>query len=463
MNNLKIWGILLATLIKRKAKLLLLGLLILVMVGVILDLYIQSQISKKVVSEGMVGTYTETDLPKTITSLLSRNLVKVDDNGNIAGDLVDSWQADQDAKVFTFKLKDNQYWSDGSKISTANLNLPVLEADLKIVDDKTFVYTLKDSYSPFPVFLDKPVFKKSSSTDINLDQVGTGPYKTTEVKKDDIFVKKLVLASINNQLPQLDIRIYPNEKIAKEALKLGEVQSLLGINDVSDYQNSNTFAVQSATNFRQLVTIFYNTKDQLLGDDNLRLALSYAAPSIAGEYTAITSIPPTSWAFNKDVRDYLDNPDQAKTYLAKAKLGDGPIVLTATASLAQIGQQVVDSWNKNGIKSVLRVESGVPQNFQALLIAQNIPADPDQYALWHSTQMQTNISKFSSPRIDKDLEDGRKIADINTRLKNYQDFQKILLDHAPATFLYFPKKNVVYLNKISSDLQKVTALQLPEI
>jgi len=95
-----------------------------------------------------------------------------------------------------------------------------------------------------------------------------------------------------------------------------------------------------------------------------------------------------------------------------------------------------------------------------LLIAQNIPADPDQYSLWHSTQTQTNISQISNPRIDKDLEDGRKATDSAVRKARYQDFQKVLLDHAPATFLYFPKYNVVMLKKAQPNLEKVLNLQL---
>jgi peptide/nickel transport system substrate-binding protein len=110
---------------------------------------------------------------------------------------------------------------------------------------------------------------------------------------------------------------------------------------------------------------------------------------------------------------------------------------------------------------VLRVESGIPQNFQALLITQNIPADHDQYSLWHSTQKSgTNISRIDWPRIDKDLEDGRKITDPETRKQKYKDFQRILLDQAPAIFLYFPKYEVVYMKKAEKQLNEILPIQL---
>jgi hypothetical protein len=73
------------------------------------------------------------------------------------------------------------------------------------------------------------------------------------------------------------------------------------------------------TNYEQLVTIFYNAKDPILSDENFRLALSYTEPKIAGEEESITSLPPFSWAFNKDVKDFLDNPEAGKTSLQRVK------------------------------------------------------------------------------------------------------------------------------------------------
>ena len=67
----------------------------------------------------------------------------------------------------------------------------------------------------------------------------------------------------------------------------------------------------------------------------------------------------------------------------------------------------------------------------------DIPKDPDQYVLWHSTQ-PTNISKYKNPRIDKLLEDGRVELNQETRKKIYLDFQRFLVEDSPAIFLYHP-------------------------
>ncbi len=409
---------------------------------------------KATISEGLVGTYTEKDLPVVVTSLISRGLVKVGGNDIVLPDLASSWQVNKEGNEYTLKLNKDLVWSDGRPLVVMDMALPIPEVEISYPGSDTVKFKLADSFSPFPSLLLKPVLRKDSN-------IGVGPYRITRVENSSVFVKKLELTTNDPTLPNLTIRFYPNEKTAGYALKSGEVASLLGVANVSDFAGQRPFELFSNINHSRVVTIFYNTKDPILSDENFRLALSFAAPAIKGQEEAKTSIPIDSWAFNSEVKDYLDNPKMAKSYLAKVKHGlEAPIVLTVTNSLQDVGERVVESWNNQGIKAVLRVESGIPQNFQALLIAQNIPFDPDQYSLWHGTQSETNISKISLPRVDKDLEDGRKTVDLEQRKALYKDFQKTLLDHAPATFLYFPKNNVVYLKKIEAPLKKVLDLQL---
>lgn len=406
-------------------------------------------------AQGLVGTFTETDLPSTVTSLLSKPLFSLDKSGSPSAELIKDIYSNDEATVYTLKLKDNLTWSDSSPLRAQDIILSVPDATISAPDDQTIHFKLADSYSPFLTLLTKPILKKGSN-------LGIGPYKVTKVNKDIVFIKKLTLEPVSDpSLPNLTIQFFPNEKIAKDALKLGLVQAILGINETDDLKDEKPFKLAEKQNYSTLVTIFYNTQDPILSDENLRLALSYFSPVVAGEIEAKTPIAPSSWAFNDQVKDFLDNPEAGKVALDKVKnLGSGPITLTVTSSLKSTGEKVVEAWNKGGVKSVLRVESGIPQNFQALLISQKIPADPDQYSLWHKLG-QTNISRYSNPRLDKDLEDGRKLKNMDSRKLKYQDFQKVLLDHAPATSLYFSKYNILFLKKKETALLKVLKIQLP--
>lgn len=460
-NKLKLWSGFISTFVKRKSyqlkkqqkKLYFLVLPLLLILALVIWNSNRTP-SKQEFSEGIIGTYTQDNLPPLVTNLLTGSLIKMDETGTPQGDIAESWEVNPEATLYKLKLRKDIYWLDGTPIKASDIDMSMPGVAFSVLDDQTLQFKLPDSYSPFLSLLERPIFKKGTT-------VGTGPYKITNVKKDQIFVSKLFLTSPNPDLPDLNIKFFDGERTAKNAFILGEVDGVLGLNDLSDLKKQKTVKVWSKTNYQQLVTIFYNTKDPNLSDENIRLALSFGAPSIEGESEAKTSIPPTSWAFNAQVKDYLSNPEQAKGYWDKVKNGkDKTITLTATSFLRTVGERVVEEWKRQGIKAVLRVESGIPQNFQALLITQNIPADPDQYSLWHSTQLQTNISKFESKRIDKDLEDGRKISDLKVRKQRYDDFQRILLDEAPATFLYFPKYTVAYRAKKEAELKKVIDLQI---
>jgi len=448
----------------RRKKWLLISLLIIILIIGGTSYYFFNANYRDELSEGIVGTHEERDLPDVVLNLISKPLIKVDKTGSPSAELAESWESNKEANLYKVKLKPDLKWADGLPVKASEIYLSIPDVQITALDDSTLEFKLVDTFSPFPTLLTKPILRKSIDSTFGFELVGVGPYKIESVKKDGPFVKKLEFISDDQTNPTVLLTFYPNEKIAKTAFKLGEVEALLGVNDTTDL-NFNNLAVKSFTNFTQLVTIFLNTEDPNLSDENLRLGLAFGAPEIADTQIANTSLSPSSWAFNPNAKDFLNNNEKAEEYLKKVQKGkDETITLTATTSLAGVGERVIESWNNLGLKAVLRAESGIPQNFQALLITQNIPADPDQYSLWHSTQKGgTNISRIASPRIDKDLEDGRKITDFETRKKKYQDFQKILLDEAPAIFLYFPKYEVVYMKKTEAILTKVLQTQLSNL
>lgn len=409
-------------------------------------------------SEGVIGTYLENDLPEPVTRLLSESLVEPDTNGRMKAKLASGWEVNSDATVFKFKLRPNLHWSDGSNINSQDLEFNITDVAVSYPDNTTIEFKLKDSFSPLPSLLTRPLFKKGTL-------LGTGPYKITAAEKSRIFITKLTLESTGKQTPaQIVIRFYPTEKIAITAFEIGEIQSLLGVINLTDFRLRGVSFQKQVTSHR-VIAILYNTKDNLLSNRSLRQALGYSAPTISDEKGARTSFAPNSWAYFGAVNDYLANQEAAKAALGRAKnsLNEGAlkkeIVLTTTPQLQRVGEKVISSWKDLGIKAVLRVESGIPQNFQALLIAQNIPIDPDQYSLWHSTQTKTNLTRYSSARVDKDLEDGRKLIKEEDRKAKYEDFQKTLLEDSPATFLYFPTVNIVYRKKVEDRLNQVLPLQ----
>jgi|SRR3989344_2823196 len=406
------------------------------------------------ISIGLIGTYQEYDLPLEVTRLISQSLVEEDSDGRIKGKLVSGWDTNNDATIFKFKLKDNLFWIDGSVVKSRDLDLNIPNIEISYPDDKTIQFKLKEPYSALPSLLTKPILKKGSL-------LGIGPYKLQKIEKSRIFITKIELKSTDPKLPNIFIRFYPSEKVAVTGFNLGEVQSILGISNSKAFMNNPQVSLKQKTDYTKIVSILIQTQDTFLSNRSLRQALAFAAPKIENEEVANNPYPTFLWAYNPGSKKYLSNPDEAKSALERAKSSvpdeklASEFILTATPNLEEIGNKVINSWKNLGLNPKLRIESGIAQNFQALLITQSIPEDPDQYFLWHATQTKTNLTKYDSKRVDKDLEDGRKLIPEEDRKAKYFDFQKTLLEDAPAIFLYFPKYNIVYLKKSEKLLDKI--------
>lgn len=397
---------------------------------------------------GLIGTYQEHDLPEELTKLISNGLP----------DLVTGWEVNNDATEFKFKLKDNLRWADNTLVKASDLELGIPNTEISYPDDKTIQFKLKEPYSPLPSLLTKPIFKKGTL-------LGTGPYRITKIEKSRIFITKITLHGNDPKLPVVYVRFYPSENVAVTGFSLGEAQVLLGLSSPKSINSNPLIGVKQTTDYSKIVTVLFQTQDPLLKNRSLRQALAYQTPEIKDEETANNPYPPNSWAYNSDSKKYLSNPEEAEAALERAKsnLPDdklhSELILTTTPNLEETGKIIAAAWKDLGFDAKLRVESGIPQNFQALLITQSIPADPDQYFLWHVTQTKTNLAKYDSKRVDKDLEDGRKLITKEERKAKYFDFQKTLLEDAPAVFLYFPKYNIIYLKKIEPLLNKVLNIQ----
>ncbi|MCZ6451494.1 MAG: peptide-binding protein [Deltaproteobacteria bacterium] len=68
--------------------------------------------------------------------------------------------------------------------------------------------------------------------------------------------------------------------------------------------------------------------------------------------------------------------------------------------------------------------------------------DPDSFQVWHSSQAEnkgSNMISYKNARVDKILEEYRREFDPKKRIELYREFQRILHDEQPYTFLFMGK------------------------
>lgn len=383
---------------------------------------------------GIIGNYTPTDFPLKIQRLLSFGLTDLTPQGEATGAAVLDWEVKDEGKVYLFHLKRDLSWQDGNKFQAADINYNLKDAEISTLDDYTLQIKLKEPFSPLPVLLAQPLFRPGL--------VGLGRYKVDLLGIKDDHLVNLTLAPVGSEdLLPIQYKFYPSQDQAIMAYKLGEIDVIEGLSTPNAFINWPV-KVEAQKMSDRYVGLFYNTEDSVLGQKQVRQALTHALSDLPDGERPSSPLNRSSWAYNNGAKKYETDLALAQKIFKQSevatKSGEKKLTIATTEEYEDLARQIAKSWENLNIGVEVKVEKEVPTDFQVLLAVQEIPVDPDQYSLWHSTQRKTNITRYKNPRIDKLLEDGRKIVDSQERKKKYFDFQKYLADDIPAAFLYHP-------------------------
>lgn len=380
---------------------------------------------KKTTKIGVVGRYTTGNLPEWLLQKISRGLTRIETDGSVAADLAVSWEVSDDGKAYRFQLQPSLTWQDGTVFRAGDLEYVFKNISFQPAADNILEFSLTEPFAPFPALLSQPVFKKGL--------LGIGDYRVAGFQFSGDFVRLMKL----NGPEALIFKFYPTEKAAILGFKLGEVDRLEQISDLAALANWSQLKIKPQINEKCFVALFFNTQNALFSSKPFRQALLYAIEKPEDKSRALGPLQPESWAYNSQVKPYNYNLPRAKELLQEAGVTEAAVELVTTFSQLAFAEKIKNYWQAIGVKTEVRIVSTLPEDFQVLLASQEIPADPDQYTLWHSTQA-TNITGYNSPQIDKLLEDGRKVLDQEERKVIYLDFQRFLVEDAPAGFLFHP-------------------------
>lgn len=387
---------------------------------------------------GMVGDFTPATLPLPIQQYVSNGLTAVRQDGRLEPALATSWAATDSGKTFIFTLRRDAVWHNGKKVTAADINYNIRNVTFSPIDQYTLKANLKAPYSAFPAVVSKPLFLNAL--------VGFGDYRVSNIqlKGDSVVYLKLVpLGKSPNH--EREYRFYNTEAEAILAFKLGEVNQVEDISTPGDLSNWGKSSVSAEINYNRIISVYFNTTNPQLSDKAIRQALAYAIPYRTDLERAYSPISKLSWAYSDKIKKYAFDMTAAKNLFGNTKEGSssGHITISTFAPYLSDAQSIAASWTTLGITTDVKVENSIPADYQVLLSAQDVPPDPDQYPLWHSTQTDTNITNYTNVKIDKLLEDGRQEMDTSKRKTTYTDFQRYLTEDVPAAFLYYAKSYTI--------------------
>jgi peptide/nickel transport system substrate-binding protein len=411
--------------------------------------------------------------------------------------LATSWSVSPDGLEYTFKLRPNVKFSDGTPMNAeavrfsidrqingesaahklgwfpfANYNFGTVK-DIVVVDDHTVKFVLKDPRASFLGIMQgaaagivSPAAYNKLGKDFATQPVGTGPFKFAGWDRGNQIVMERN-PNYWGKAPRL-------QKIAFRWAS--DTQALLAqlqngtLDLITDLPPDSIAALDKNPQFtvvrQPAIHVWYvgmNTTHGPLRDKRVRQALNYAVDKTAitrdvlkgTAIPAIGPINPGTWGYNPDVTRYPYTPAKTKQLLAEAGFPNGftlnfwvpesgsgmeaPVAMATViqANLKAIGVTANIQTMEWG--SYLKRLTTREQDLFALSWAAGQP-DPDfvLYPLFHSSQWTPNgpnRALYKNDQFDALLDAGRKYTDQALRKKIYFQAEKILADDAPWIFV----------------------------
>jgi peptide/nickel transport system substrate-binding protein len=307
--------------------------------------------------------------------------------------------------------------------------------------------------------------------------VGTGPYRFKEMKSGE---KIVVVANRDYykgppHISRVVYRIIPSQATIFLELKAKGVD-VAGLTALQYRRQTEYPAFDKAyTKYRYAssgYTYFgFNLKDPRFADRRVRLAFAHAINKqgllegvVLGLGREATGpFRPGMWADNPAVKPIPYDLKRAQALLAEAgwkrnEQGmlekDGqPFTFELLTNQGnderkKIAEIIQASLRELGIGVEIRIlewaallkEHIKKRQFEAIVLGWNTGADPDQYVIWHSSQMgpdDLNHISYANPEVDALLEAGRSSCHQADRVRFYRRLHEVLAADQPVVFLYW--------------------------
>jgi ABC-type transport system substrate-binding protein len=361
-----------------------------------------------VYTEGMVGEAK--DLDKHLARLTGAGLTRLEENGDVKGDIAESWEILDEGKTYRFKLRSGfnpQDLSEQLKAKNIWSNIEVA-----IPSDNQIDFKFKQPFSPFLYISTEPVFPY-------------GPYKIIQEQKGQI-----ALSAQDNywrgkpNIEKLVFRLYPDEIALNKAMHNHELNGFIATS--KEGISASNYQVFDMPLPRETILFFNLNKDPLKNLDlrkNLR-----DGKALDGEQT-----------FDLATSDNDKNLKIAETIKSKW----APLKVNI---------------NIKKYDNITLQKDIIPKKqYDLLLYGLDYGPDPDPYPFWHSSQIKPegmNLSNFSNKSADKLLEEARQTFDFAVREDKYNQFKKILDEQIPfislnrETLYYYLSNKVKGVEKI---------------
>jgi len=446
-------------------------------------------------------------------ALVFSGLTRRDEKGTIVPDLAERWEISADGRFYTFFLRRGVRWHDGQAFTAQDVAFTVQATQdpdgcippslahfwegvsVERLGELIIRFGLPEPYAPFfdytaiGIIPSHALGSGAEARETFLSHaIGTGPYKVREQTAAAVVLDAFEgYYGPRRYIQRVVLRSYPDRQSALAALRSGAVDGVGGLTseDVAGLAGADVAIYRAKRAALELV--YLNVRLPYLAERDVRRALLLAidrrgmVDHILKGYALVANGPllSGSWAEAKgsDVTLPGYDPDQAAALLDAAgwRMGAGgrekggtrlelTLVTNDDPERIAMAEEIAHAWTAVGVRTEVQAvgvaslirDYVVPRSFDALLYGwEALPADPDPYEFWHSSQRGEgglNFSGLANNRMDEVLEQARQTTDQDVRQRLYQRFQELFVYELPALPLVQP----YYIYAISTRVRGVT-------
>lgn len=450
------------------------------------------------------------DADRDMTVLTYAGLMGYGKDGGLVPVLAESYEVSEDGKTYTFVLRDNIRFSDGTPVTAEDVVFTVQKAQdpgllsprladwaniaVRTQDARTVVFTLPQAYAPFledatlgilPAHIWRNVSNEQFPFSPYMEKpVGAGPFTATAVRRDkDGVIERYELAAFDQYalgrpyLSRLSFVFFDTDEELAKAYGRGSVESAQGV----------ASADALSAPYSRVFGVFWNaSKNPAFARIEVRRALSVAldrdalVDDVLGGYGAAAEgpVPPGLLGSTEhdhdhgdpiaEAADILESYDWTYDVETRAWVHEDAGTLSVTLStsnvpeLRAIADHVREDWERLGIETTIEfhepselVASVIrPRNYDALLFGMVVGRDQDLFAFWHSSQRNDpglNVSLYANREVDDLLEKIRTEQDPAQLASDLEELNGLVAADYPAAFTHAP----TFLYAIPEDLHGV--------
>ncbi len=458
---------------------------------------------------------TQNSVSASLLELIFDSLVRVDSHGEIVPGLAESWDVAKDGLSITFHLHQGVRFHDGVELTAEDVKFtydqiadPVNESPWRsgtkltdrweIIDRYTVRVILKKPFVSILLRLIREIVPKHLLADQDLHNtifnkapVGTGPFKFQSWDRNVNEIRLVANKDYFEGRPRLNaivVKTFPDNSHLWAALLRQEV-------DLVQYISEDNYAVLKkdlafkvyAIKWGMCLAISYNLNDPILSDRNVRLAIAHGmnVPEMMNSISEVGGVvstgpfSPDSPGFNPDVKLFDFDPSKAKQILHqqgwKDSNGDGIVekngreleikllVDERNHIFKNIARIIRQQLSEIGVKTTLILyqdenefakDEIIDQGPQAWLRYFSDPGSEGYEAArdWYSGSTEFGkIWKYSNRKVDELFILSRSAHDSNVKSKYYKQIHKIIYEHQPACFLFYPAMYFAVNKKFSNN------------